>query len=102
MRSIMYFTLLFVCGISVLLFGRDLTVKPVAWKVSEQPHFGGGGDGWVEQGTSLDLPRLASFGNYLEIKPDSWRPPGIPVSPITVTACGTPLAHFTPDSSNHI
>jgi hypothetical protein len=51
-------------------------------------------DSWIEDGATIDLPRLAQFANRVTITLNSWRPAGVMPAHFRVSVCGQQQADF--------
>jgi 4-amino-4-deoxy-L-arabinose transferase-like glycosyltransferase len=51
-------------------------------------------DSWVEDGATIDLPRLARFANRITLTLNAWRPAGVMPAHFRVSVCGMQQADF--------
>lgn len=57
------------------------------------------GDGWIENGSVINLPDLAPRGNRLLLSLNHWRPAGVAPAQLRISVCGELVAQFSVDQS---
>ncbi len=93
-------SVLLCAGLSVLaaLYGIGLSYHAVLTPLSSMGDFSLiGGDGWIQDGASMQFPSLSSRGNFLKLKMKGWRPNKQPKAQYEVSVCGNPASVFTDD-----
>lgn len=80
------------------LYGLGFSYHSTITPVSSIGEFSSiSGDGWIQDGSSMEFSDLSTRGNFLKLKMKGWRPQKQPKARYEVSVCGTVASVFEDD-----